>query len=280
VGPSVSPVPTPAEATVAARLDARIDAVGSLLCVGLDSDVARLPPRFRAEPRPQLAFNRWVIEATHDLVLAYKPNLAFYEARGAAGWEELAATFELLRAEHPGILTIADAKRADVGSTNEAIATAVFDVLGADAVTLHPYLGGGALRPFLERADRACIVLCRTSDPGSAEVQDLPVEGRPLWEVVAARVRDDWNARGNCMLVVGATRPADLRRARELCPGMTFLVPGVGAQGGSVEEVVAAGRDRRGRGLIVNASRSVILDADPRAAAMALRDRIRAALRA
>jgi orotidine-5'-phosphate decarboxylase len=260
------------------KVDARIDDVGSLLCVGLDSQLEHVPDRFRRERLPQLAFNREIIERTHDLVLAYKPNLAFYEARGSAGWHELKLTVEHLRSEHPGILTIADAKRADIGSTNVATAAAIFDELGCDAVTLNPYLGGAALAPFLERTDRASIVLCRTSDPGSGELQDLDVGGRPLWEVVATRVRDEWDRHGTCMLVVAGTRPAELRRVRELCPDMTFLVPGLGAQGGSVEAVVEAGRDDRGRGLILNASRSVILDPDPRAAAMALRDRIRAAL--
>lgn len=269
--------PPEARSRVLARLEARIDAVDSLLCVGLDVGVDRLPERFRRERLPQFAFGRAVIEATSDLVLAFKPNLAFYEARGAAGWHELGLTLELLRREHPGIITICDAKRADIGSTNEAIARAVFDELGADAITLHPYLGGEALRPFLDRSDRACVVLCRTSNPGAGELQDLVVEGRPLWELVAERVRDEWDRRANCLLVVGGTRPDDLRRARELCPDMTFLVPGVGAQGGSAEEVVAAGLDARGRGLIINASRSVIESPDPRAAARDLRDRIRAA---
>jgi orotidine-5'-phosphate decarboxylase len=263
--------------TARTKIDARIDTVGSLLCVGLDSHVEHLPARFRNERHPQLAFNREIIERTHDLVLAYKPNLAFYEARGAAGWHELKLTLDHLRSEHPGILTIADAKRADIGSTNIATAQAIFDELGCDAVTLNPYLGGAALAPFLGRTDRACIVLCRTSDPGSGELQDLDVGGRPLWEVVATRVRDEWDRNGNCMLVVAGTRPAELGRAREICPDMTFLVPGLGTQGGSVEAVMKAGRDARGRGLILNASRSVILDPDPRAAAMALRERIRAA---
>jgi len=265
---------------VAARLDARIDSVDSLLCVGLDIRLDRLSPRLRREANPQFAAARQIIEATADLVVAYKPNLSFFEARGEAGWHDLQLTMDLLREQHPDIVTIADAKRADIGSTNEAIATAVFDVLGADAITLHPYLGGGALRPFLDREDRACIVLARTSDPGSGEIQDLLVDGRPLWERVAERVRDGWDRGGTCMLVVGATRPDDLRRARELCPAMTFLVPGVGAQGGTVEEVVAAGRDARGRGLLINASRSVIEADDPRSAARLLRDQIRAAQRA
>jgi orotidine-5'-phosphate decarboxylase len=262
------------------KLHARMAAIDSLLCVGLDSALERLPARFAAEPRPQLAFNRWVIEQTLPYAAAYKPNLAFYEARGATGWDELAQTMAHLRSVAPDVFTIADAKRADIGSTNAGYVTALFDELGFDAVTLHPYLGSEALRPFLERTDKACIVLCRTSNPGAGELQDLEVEGTPLWEVVAARVRDEWNANGNCLLVIGATYPAELARARELCPELTFLVPGVGAQGGDVEAAVTAGLDAHGRGLLVNASRSIIFADDPAAAARELRDAIRAAVRA
>jgi orotidine-5'-phosphate decarboxylase len=259
------------------RLAARTDAADSMLCVGLDSAVERLPDGFRSEPRPQLAFNRWIIDQTHPFAAAYKVNLAFYEARGAQGWSDLADTLAYVRSIDPTIFTIADAKRADIGSTNAGYVTALFDELGVDAVTLHPYLGAEALEPFLSREDKACIVLCRTSNPGAGELQDLPVNGAPLWESVATHVRDGWNGNGNCMLVVGGTYPAELRRARDLCPDMAFLVPGVGAQGGDVKAVVAAGADERGRGLLINASRSIIFAQDPGAEARQLRDSIRAA---
>jgi orotidine-5'-phosphate decarboxylase len=262
------------------RLEARVDAADSMLCVGLDSAIDGLPARFRDLERPQLAFNRWIIEQTHPYVAAYKPNMAFYEARGAAGWEDLAETLAYLRSTQPRIFTICDAKRADIDSTNAGYVAGLLDELGFDAITLHPYLGREALRPFLERADKACIVLCRTSNSGAGELQDLAVGGAPLWEVVAQRVRDDWDASGNCMLVIGATYPAELARARELCPDMTFLVPGLGTQGGRVEDVVRAGLDRRGRGLLINASRSVIFCEDPAAEARQLRDAIRAAVAA
>jgi orotidine-5'-phosphate decarboxylase len=262
------------------RLEARMEASDSLLCVGLDCGLDRLPERFRREPRPQLAFGRWIIDETLPYAAAYKANLAFYEARGAAGWDELAETLAYLRAEDPGVFTIGDAKRADIGPTNAGYVTALFDTLGFDAVTLHPYLGGEALQPFLERRDRACIVLCRTSNPGAGELQDLVVDGAPLWEVVARRVRDAWDVAGNCLLVMGATYPEELRRARQLCPDMTFLVPGVGAQGGQVDAVVEAGLDRRGRGLIINASRTILESHDPAAAARSLRDDIRRAVAA
>ena len=263
-----------------AKLRARTDAVDSMLCVGLDSAHGRLPQRFDRENHPQLAFNRWVIEATLPYAAAYKPNLAFYEARGSAGWRELADTMAALRAMAPDVFTIADAKRADIGSTNAGYVTALFDELGFDAVTLHPYLGREALSPFLDRADKAAIVLCRTSNPGAGELQDLEVDGAPLWEVVATKVRDEWNANGNCMLVVGATYPAELARVRELCPELTFLVPGVGAQGGDVQAVVEAGADANGGGLLINASRSIIFADDPGAEAKALRDAIRSAVTA
>ncbi|HKZ90628.1 MAG TPA: orotidine-5'-phosphate decarboxylase [Candidatus Limnocylindrales bacterium] len=260
-----------------ARLEARIEAVDSMLCVGLDSAVDRMPERFRSEARPQLAFDRWIIDETHPYAAAYKANMAFYEARGAAGWQELREAVAYLRSVDAGIFAICDAKRGDIDATNTGYVTGLLDELGFDAITLHPYLGAAALRPFLERADKACIVLCRTSNPGAGELQDLEVDGVPLWEVLAIRVRDEWDARGNCMLVMGATYPEELRRARELCPDMPFLVPGIGAQGGDVGAVVRAGLDRRGRGLLMSASRSIIGATDPASEARALRDAIREA---
>lgn len=261
------------------RLEARLEAVDSMLCVGLDSAIERIPERFRRGATPQLAFNRWIIDQTHPFVAAYKPNMAFYEARGEAGWSELAETMAYLRSVDAGIFTICDAKRGDIDSTNAGYVSGLLDGLGFDAITLHPYLGAEALRPFLSRADKVCIVLCRTSNAGAGELQDLSVEGAPLWEVVARRIHDAWSVAGNCMLVIGATCPGELRRARELCPDMAFLVPGVGAQGGDVREAVRHGVDRRGRGLLINASRSVIFADDPGAEARTLRDAIRDAAR-
>ena len=261
-----------------AKLKARIEKSGSMLCVGLDSAPERLPQRFAADPLPQLVFNRWIIEQTLPYTAAFKPNLAFYEARGAAGWSELAETMAFLADVAPEVFTIADAKRADIGSTNAGYVTGLLDELGFDAITVHPYLGREALAPFLEREDKAVIVLCRTSTPGAGELQDLEVGGAPLWEVVATRVRDARNTHRNCMLVVGATYPAELARVRELCPELPFLVPGVGAQGGDVEAVIAGGRDAHGGGLLINASRSIIFADDPAAEAKSLRDQIAAAV--
>lgn len=259
------------------KLRARIAAVDSFLCVGLDSALGRIGDPVRSEPRPQAALNRAVIAATHPYAAAYKPNLAFYEARGAAGWDELGETMSLLRDEHPDIFTIADAKRADIDSTNAGYVTGLLDELGFDAITLHPYLGAEALRPFLDRADKACIVLCRTSNPGAGELQDQRVGDEALWELVAHRVDREWNANGNCMLVVGATYPDELGRARQIAPRLPFLVPGVGAQGGDVAAVVERGLDANGGGLLINASRSIIFAEDPGSAAEGLRDAIRAA---
>lgn len=258
------------------KYEARAEAVNSLLCVGLDADPARIPARFASEPHPQFAFNRWIIEQTAPYVAAYKPNMAFYEGRGADGWRDLQMTVDHLREHYPDVVTVCDAKRADISTTNDGYVRAVFDHLGFDAVTLNPYLGGEALRPFLQRTDKACIILCRTSNPGSGEIQSLIVEGKPVWKIVAERVRDRWNAGGNCMMVMGATYPDELREVRAIVGEMTLLVPGIGTQGGSVEQTVQMGRNRAGRGLMINASRGIIFSDDPSDAARQLRDAINA----
>lgn len=256
------------------KYEARARAINSLVCVGLDSDHERLPLEFRRQALPQYAFNRWIIRETHAFASAYKINTAFYEARGDRGMNEMHLTVDYIREKHPEILTICDAKRADIGSTNTGYVTAIFDHMGFDAVTLHPYLGREALAPFLERADRACIILCRTSNPGAGELQDLLVNDKPLWQIVAEQVRDEWNTTGNCMLVAGATYPDELAQIRALIGDMTLLVPGVGAQGASVEATVKAGLNRHGLGMIVNASRSIIWAETPAEAAEILRDEI------
>jgi orotidine-5'-phosphate decarboxylase len=256
------------------KYNRRVDQIDSLLCVGLDSDYRQLPERFRRDEFAQFAFNRWIIEQTHRYASAYKPNIAFYEARGEEGLSALARTLDHLCANHPDILTICDAKRADIGSTNQGYVEAIFDRLGFDAVTLNPYLGREALEPFLARADKGCILLCRTSNPGAGELQDLVIGGQPLWQIVAERVRDHWNTRGNCMLVAGATYPGELHRIREIVGEMTLLVPGIGAQGGDVEQTVRAGRTAAGKGMIINSSRGIIFADDPAEAARSLRDMI------
>lgn len=242
--------------TFAERLQRASQQASSLLCVGLDPDPRRLPAAVSRDADPVFAFCAALIEATADLVCAYKPNSAFFEALGAHGYETLRRVMAAVPAHIPVIL---DAKRGDIGSTAEAYARAAFDLLDADAVTLNPYLGGDALAPFLRYPDRGCILLCKTSNPGSADLQDLLLaDGRPLYMHVAQRARDEWNAHGNVGLVVGATHPAVLRDVRALCPTMPLLVPGVGAQGGDVIAAVQAAVDAAGDNVIINASRSIM----------------------
>lgn len=256
------------------KFNRRADAAQSLLCVGLDVDFAKIPPHFKAEKHPQFEFGKWIIDQTADFAAAFKPNTAFYEARGAQGWTELKMTAEYLRQNHPDVVTVCDAKRADIGNTNHGYVSSIFDDLDFDAVTLHPFLGREALEPFLSRKDKACIVLCRTSNPGAGEFQDLRVDGKPLWQSVAEKVSREWNTNGNCMLVVGATYPDEMRVVREIAPELTFLVPGIGAQGGDIDAVVSAGLDSKGKGLMISASRAILFSDEPAVAARGFRDEI------
>jgi orotidine-5'-phosphate decarboxylase len=261
------------------KFERRARAVDSLVCVGLDPEIGKLPERFLGVEYPLFAFNRWIIDETAEFAAAYKPNSAFYEAHGVTGQRELELTIAYLREHHPSIVTICDAKRGDIGNTNRGYVEAVFDAMGFDAITLHPYLGRESLEPFLKRADKASIILCRTSNPGAGELQDLAIEGRPLWEHIAAQVAAGWNERGNCMLVVGATYPDEMARIRAVAPELTFLVPGVGAQGGDVAAAVRAGLDASGLGLIISSSRGILCSDNPAAAARSLRDEIRASVK-
>ena len=252
------------------KYNKRARKINSLLCVGLDSDFAEIPEKFKQMEFPQLEFNKWIIEETHEYVAAFKANSAFYEARGDKGIKELKMTMDYLIACHSDIFTILDAKRADIGNTNNGYATSIFDWLGFDAVTLHPYLGSEALQPFLDRKDKGCIILCRTSNPGAGEFQDLNVEHSvfnksvPLWQVVAEKVSKDWNKNNNCMLVVGATYPEEMKKVREIAGDMTFLVPGIGAQGGDLKAVMGSGLNSEGLGLIINSSRGIIFSENPK----------------
>lgn len=248
-------------------LEDTVRANDSLLCIGLDPRPERVPDG------DVLAFNRRIVEATSDLACAYKPNFAFYEALGVEGLAALKATIDSIHER--GLPVILDAKRGDIGSTAQAYAQAAFDVWGADAVTVNPYLGGDALEPFLDRTDKGIFVLCHTSNPGAQDLQSLNVAGQPLYRHVAELARR-WNRHGNVGLVIGATFPEEIAVTRASAPEMWFLVPGVGAQGGDLEVAVSAGLDAAGHGLIINATRSIIYASDPREAARELRDRINA----
>ena len=187
--------------------------MNSLLCVGLDSDFEKLPEKFKRMEFPQFEFNKWIIEKTNEYASAYKPNSAFYEARGDQGIRELKMTMEYLNKNHPDIFTILDAKRADVDNTNKAYVEFIFDWLNFDAVTLNPYLGSYVLSPFLKRKDKVSIILCRTSNTGAGEIQDLISDGKPLWQIVAEKVSKEWNKNNNCLLVVGATYPEEMKKS-------------------------------------------------------------------
>ncbi|MEA3109313.1 MAG: orotidine-5-phosphate decarboxylase [Gammaproteobacteria bacterium] len=242
--------------TFAARLELAQSTSGSLVCVGLDPDLARLPQEFAGAPEPLLAFNRRIIDATADLAAAFKPQIAFYSALGKEA--ELAASIRYIRERAPHALVILDAKRNDIGNTAEAYASEAFDRYGADAVTVNPYMGEDSVRPFLARRDRGAVLLCRTSNSGARDFQDLLVDGLPLYRRVAERADRHWNENKNLMLVVGATCPAEMAELRRAHPGLWFLVPGIGAQGGDLDSSLAAGLDAEGGGMLINSSRGII----------------------
>ncbi|MBI2831613.1 MAG: orotidine-5'-phosphate decarboxylase [Chloroflexi bacterium] len=225
----------------------------SLVCVGLDPDSSLMPLGVSVSQ-----FSREIIEATSDLVCAYKLNLAFFEAMGDEGFKTLKNTVGCIP---EGVVSIGDAKRGDIGNTSKAYAKAVFDVLGFDATTVSPYLGFDSLEPFIRYADKGIFILCRTSNPGAADFQSLLCEtgslASPLYQVVA-RKANQWNKDGNIGLVVGATYPDELKRIRAICPDMPLLIPGVGAQGGDLALAVRYGVDSRGEKAIINSSRQII----------------------
>ncbi len=249
----------------------------SLLCVGLDTDPAKLPVHLARTKNAVTTFNRHIIEATSDLVCAYKLNLAFYEALGEGGWRALQETLAFVP-QH--LITIGDGKRGDIGNTAERYASALYHGFGFDASTVNPYLGFDSVEPFI-RSDRHCaFILALTSNEGSADFQRLTIHGRPLYEkVIQASLR--WNTKGNIGLVVGATHPAELKPIRDLAPQMPILIPGIGKQGGDLESAVRFGCDKNGQLAIINASRSVLYASSgkdfadaARTEASQLRDRI------
>ncbi|MBN2031553.1 orotidine-5'-phosphate decarboxylase [bacterium] len=230
----------------------------SLLCVGLDVDPQKIPAHIIKKEDPIFLFNKLIIDATADFVVAYKPNLAFYEALGQNGWDILKRTVDYIP---EGILKIGDAKRGDIGSTARKYAQSLFD-LGFDAVTVNPYLGWDSVEPFVQDENRGIFVLCLTSNPGSKDFQYLSFKGESLYHIIAKK-SVEWNRRGNCGLVVGATHPDEVKTVRDIAPDLSFLIPGIGAQGGDLETVVLSGTDPCGEMAIINSSRN-ILYASPR----------------
>ena len=230
----------------------------SLVCVGLDPEIERFPEHIAAHASPIFQFNKAIIDATADLVCAYKPQFAHYAAYEAE--DQLQRTIEYIHETYPDVPVILDSKRGDVGNTAERYANEAFERYGADAVTVNPYLGGDSLEPFLKHADRGVIILCRTSNPGARDLQDLTVDaaGRRLYHVVADLAAQQWNTRSNCLLVVGATYPQELAEVRRIVGDMPLLVPGVGAQGGDVAAAVRSGQTAAGTGLIISSSRGIL----------------------
>ena len=244
-----------------AALKTRWSSANSLVCVGLDPEPSKFPTHLRDDPDAVFSFCRSIVDATADLVCCFKPQIAHFAALGAE--DSLQRLIAHIHTTHPGVPVILDAKRGDIGSTAQHYATEAFDRYGADAVTANPYLGRDSVQSFLDRADKGVVILCHTSNPGAGDFQDLGVHnhqggGRPLYQHVADTVARHWNGNGNCALVVGATWPEQLREVRAIVGDMPLLIPGIGAQGGDVETVVANGRTSAGAGLIISSSRAIL----------------------
>jgi len=251
----------------------------SLVCVGLDPEPTKFPAHLRDDPDAIFEFCRAIVDATADVVCCFKPQFAHFAARSAE--DALQRLIAHIHAQHPGVPVILDAKRGDIGSTAAFYAAEAFDRYGADAVTVNPYLGRDSLEPFLARADKGVVILCRTSNAGARDLQDLDVGGRKLYQHVAETAAREWNANRNCLLVVGATYPGELADVRAIVGEMPLLVPGVGAQGGDVEAVVRNGATKDGTGLVISSSRAILYAGSgvdfadaARAAAIVLRDEI------
>jgi orotidine-5'-phosphate decarboxylase len=233
----------------------------SMLCVGLDPDPARLPAPLHGKPDATFQFCRAIVDATADLVCAFKPQIAYFAAQRAE--DQLEALIAHIHAHHPGIPVVLDAKRGDIGSTAEQYAREAFERYKADAVTVNPYMGFDSIEPWLAHAGRGVFLLCRTSNPGGADLQSLEVsqglvDHERLYERVARLASQSWNRGGELGLVVGATVPAELARVRELAPGLPLLVPGIGAQGGDIAASVQAGSSTDGTGMLINSSRAIL----------------------
>lgn len=264
------------------KLSDRTRAVDSMLCVGLDPDFARIPEHLKGEEDPVWAFCRAIVDATAPFVCAFKPQIAYFAAMGAE--KTLERVIAYIHEKHPDIPVILDAKRGDIGSTARQYAKEAFVRYKADAVTVSPYMGYDTITPYLEYQDKGVIILCRTSNPGGADIEELVCDGEMIYERIARLASGPWNTTRQLGLVVGATQPAEIARVRKIAPSLPLLVPGIGAQGGDVNAAVAAGLDAAGAGMIINSSRAIIFaDKDENFAqaaadaARATRDAIRAA---
>lgn len=243
------------------RLRDRWAHADTLVCVGLDPEPAKFPAKFAHDPDAIFHFCRDIVDATAPYVCAFKPQIAHFAAAHAE--EALRMLILHIGFRYPDIPVILDSKRGDIGSTAQHYASEAFDRYGADAVTVNPYLGRDSVQPFLDRADKGVVILCRTSNPGAGDLQDMVLydksgSGRPLYQHVAEKIARDWNDNDNCALVVGATWPEQLREVRAIVGDVPFLVPGVGAQGGDVAAVVTNARTRDGAGLVVSSSRAIL----------------------
>jgi len=238
------------------KLKARWKSKNSLVCVGLDPDLNKIPNHIQEMEQPIYEFNRVIIDSTHDLVCAYKPQIAYYSAFRAE--HELELTIKYINKNYPDIPVILDAKRGDIGATAKMYAIEAFDRYRADAVTVNPYMGGDTLKPYLDREDKGAVILCRTSNPGARDLQDIESDNEKIYRIIAKRAASDWNYNKNIMLVVGATYPEELAEIRAITGEIPFLVPGIGAQGGDVRKAVTNGRTPDGTGMTVNSSRGII----------------------
>jgi len=274
-----------APASFLERLSQRWRAHRTLLCVGLDPDPARLPAHLRGQPDALLRFCRDIVDATADLVCAFKPQVAYFAAHRAE--DQLEALIAHIRERHPAVPVILDAKRGDIGPTAEQYAREAFERYRADAVTLSPLMGSDSIEPFLQHPGHGAFLLCRTSNTGGSQLQMLDVGGERLYERIAHLAVTSWNVNGQLGLVVGATYPQELARVRAIAQGLPLLVPGIGAQGGDVDATLSAGLDAGGAGLVINSSRAILYAGSgetfaqqARQAAIETRDRIEAARRA
>jgi orotidine-5'-phosphate decarboxylase len=237
-------------------LNAAWKSSNSLLCVGLDPDIPKLPPALREQKDGIATFCKAIVDATADLACSFKPQIAYFAALGAE--DQLEDVCKHIKTKYPHIPLILDAKRGDIGATATQYAREAYDRYGADAVTVNPYMGFDSVEPYLEWKDKGVIILCRTSNAGGSDLQFLDVGGKPLYQHVAGLVANKWNGNGHCALVVGATFPEEIAQVRAIVGDMPLLIPGVGAQGGDVEATVKAGRTAAGTGMMINSSRAIL----------------------